>query len=867
MPRRTVGRSRVAFVLLASLVLVVSVVRASPEEALGARFEALRKENTGLTYDALAARLGLKEERATRLSFDPTRVKYFGAVRKAIGLTRDEEELYRKTGVVAVDNDQRTTMAGAYLWIYRNDLPVLVTVDSILNALHRSFDAILVDIEVIQIAPALEKILAATHERLKAEAPRLPAGARASPKDVDLFLCVARNLLAAPAPDRSETVRLLGAATAPNCDNPINFATAECKAATAARLARPLATPSVFGQDAAVRDVLTRVARGALERVSLYGGQRDVDWSQFKPRGHYANSPELRRYFEAMMWLGRADLGFHLSAPLPGARAAVDLPRERMDAVVLAQLLRDAGQVDAQKGVDRLFTYLVGPSDNTTPTQIAAALAREGVTGLAPLAARARVDRVIALVPATPPQILSESQWGAKGDAPLPSYFQFFGQRFALDSFVLSKVVFGEIAAGPGAKEIRKMPSGLDVMAALGDDEAVRQLRPELVRYGYAANLFAARTLVGEQARPAWDATAYGVWLDTLGTLARGPGKGAVPEVMRSPAWRRKELQTALSSWAELRHDTILYVKQSYGSRIICEYPAGYVEPYPEVFARLAFFVEELGRRLEKESAWTPVMKKFLETFASHARQLQRLAEKELASQPFSAEEQQFLKDTIHLKTENHGCGGPTRTFTGWYPSLIYRGAPDAWEPTVADVHTDLDSGVLEEGVGDVDLLVVAVDNGRDRAAYVGPTSSYYELTSAERLTDDAWRERIKTGKLPPRPAWVAAFQPGAKARAMEMPPEVRAPTPELSLSDFFSGMKAVVPGVERCVAEHHLEGSLEVLVGIGLSGRVKRVSITSGPSVGTPGGACVMKAVSQARFPPALQETTLPYSISSVGQ
>ena len=110
------------------------------------------------------------------------------------------------------------------------------------------------------------------------------------------------------------------------------------------------------------------------------------------------------------------------------------------------------------------------------------------------------------------------------------------------------------------------MPSGLDVMAALGNDEAVALLAPELERYQYSANLLAARTLLQEQPRAAWDATAYNVWLDALSQLARPPAAGAVPEVMRSRGWRRKQLQTQLASWAELRHDTILYVKQSYTS-------------------------------------------------------------------------------------------------------------------------------------------------------------------------------------------------------------------------------------------------------------------------------------------------------------
>jgi hypothetical protein len=37
---------------------------------------------------------------------------------------------------------------------------------------------------------------------------------------------------------------------------------------------------------------------------------------------------------------------------------------------------------------------------------------------------------------------------------------------------------------------------------------------------------------------------------------------------------------------------------------------------------------------------------------------------------------------------------------------------------------------VLEVGTGDAKLLAVALDNGADRAAYVGPASSFSELAS-----------------------------------------------------------------------------------------------------------------------------------------
>jgi hypothetical protein len=48
-----------------------------------------------------------------------------------------------------------------------------------------------------------------------------------------------------------------------------------------------------------------------------------------------------------------------------------------------------------------------------------------------------------------------------------------------------------------------------------------------------------------------------------------------------------KTLNTQLSSWTHLRHDTILYAKQS--STVVngCTYPAGYIEPRVEFWRRL----------------------------------------------------------------------------------------------------------------------------------------------------------------------------------------------------------------------------------------------------------------------------------------
>ncbi len=531
-----------------------------------------------------------------------------------------------------------------------------------------------------------------------------------------------------------------------------------------------LRVSSLFQQDDAVRAVLDAIRTLRPAKVPALYGRSDVtiDWSQFMPRGHYTKSPMLRGYFRALMWLGRVDLGFTLVPP-DGAFGSFDVARERRDALLLARLMEEAKVSEALSALDGAIAFLVGVSDDVRPVDLAAAMKEARLERPADLDDPVKLEAAVAAAGrARGQRIRSQVGWrppGTGAERPLPLVVQLFGQRFVIDSFVLSKVVFDSITYEHTLQE-RTMPSGLDVMASLGNDEAVALLEPELTRWKYGANLLAARRVVEDRAPGAWNATLYDTWLSALTKLDDIPA-GEFPEVMRGRAWQRKQLETQLASWAELRHDTILYAKQSYTMGIMCEYPEGYVEPYPELFGRLAFFAEEAGRRLSTPELAGPAAQAFLLEFARIMRRLEAMAGTELAGKPFSAEDRQFIKAAIEVKTEPGGCGPPRVIYTGWYPKLLYQGSPADWVPTIADVHTDPNSGVLEEGTGDVDFLVVAVDNQGDRAVYVGPVYSYYEFTSRQRLTDEDWRQRIRAGQAGAHPVWSSAWRAAPVARKL----------------------------------------------------------------------------------------------------
>ena len=734
-----------------------------------ARFDRYRRELQDLDWAGLVKHLGPQSATAPGPGFDPTKAKFFDLVAKALRMTPAERALLVKGGVVSIDDGEHYSMGSAYDAIYARDLPVLVTTDSILHALHRSYDGVLENLEGNLFTDTIASVLGETHARLAAMAKEMGEGAaapvREGLRDVDLYLTVARNLLAGAAADPDEV------------------------AAVKQRGGPPpyVVVPSLFGQDGEARALLAHVGALALAEIPWRGfGRRAIDFSQFRPRGHYAVTVELRRYFRAMMWLGRPDVGFVVGRPGDAGHPATE--REVRAAAMLSLALQQAKAARRLAGMSSMIDFLVDASDDGTILEMVGALERADIATTADASDPERLARLGSAIRAglvDRGRILGQVS-EKDGDGPPPLIVQLFGQRFGVDSFVLSKVVFKEISFR-GDHPKRMMPAALDVMAALGNDEAVALLKPEIERWGYAANLAAARRIVTEQSQQERDASLYGIWLDALATLHQAPANVVgFPRAMRTEGWRRKQLQAQLASWAELRHDTILYLKQSYSGRA-CSYPSGYVEPYPAFFTRLAELADATAHHLgavdlsfaapkrqqsvEQSRTWQVA---FFARFAGHMRTLAQLARKELSAQPFTKEDVKFLKGLLRRRW---GCGGPP-IYDGWYTELFYGGEPLKRKPTIADVHTDPNSrSVLEVGVGDAKLLVVAVDNRGDKAVYVGPAYSYYEHTApmGARMTDSEWQARLdgtSDGLAPPeRPAWTAAFQAPASLRPLEAPP------------------------------------------------------------------------------------------------
>jgi hypothetical protein len=488
--------------------------------------------------------------------------------------------------------------------------------------------------------------------------------------------------------------------------------------------------------------------------VSLFGVRRDEDFSQFEPRGHYADSVELGRYFKSMMWLGRVDLRL-IETKMDGTQVFY---RSQFDAAVALRQLMSSAEFTLWGQIDDTIGAFVGEHDSMTPRDmdgLMQALKVNSLSDSASLSDQQIIDEI------------ANGGWGRqriasriiiKGDPsaptlPLDRSFLLFGQRYTVDSHVFTNVTYDRV-------EKRLMPKPLDVAyAALGNNSALELLSDEFANTSYVHGLAQSRVLVDAHEADYWEGSIYTRWLGALRTLSP-KDDSAQPSVTRTAAWQARMLSSQLGSWAELRHDTILYVKQSYSAGISCEFPDAYVDPYPEFYAKLVGLADAVGTAIQGLPSSTGSLQATTQSWVSNfktvAGNLQRMAEDQVTGNAHSQELIAFINDAVKWD-EQSMCGGVTRSnLSGWYLKLFlnqYAGLE--YDPTVADVHTQPtdeagnDVGrILHVGTGEPRLMVVTVETCQGPRAYAGLAFSYGErITDGwSRLNDTEWAAEIAKG-------------------------------------------------------------------------------------------------------------------------
>jgi hypothetical protein len=671
------------------------------------------------TYNEIAARLPQTFSGGDySLPLDLSQVQNMAAVE----LTELQRALLAQNGFVVTE-----PVPGQYREFYQiyeggrySQMPMFITTDSVFHVYHLLFDKMLRDLEtehfIVDLKSLTGAMLTATYQQYQ----NLSGTALEEPalRNVAYF-AVAAQLLGLPNPVPAEVTDLVSAELA-------------------------LIT-------AASGEVVSPI----WDRPDLPPDQKLIEvYGQYTPRGHYTRSEDLKMYFKAMMWYGR--LTFRLNDDFETRRA-----------LLLTQAVRSASAADGTPAVtlwENIYeptVFIVGKADDLGYLEYGAL--SDQIFGQNPDLGKFADETLFAQFKQAseslpPPQINSMWVWIWQDQEQVTKGFRFMGQRFTLDSYVFGQVIWRKVGT---LLVPRGLPKALDFFAAMGSDEAYNILKSmgEDQYVNYDTQTTKVRTEVAALGIDSWTQNVYWSWLYTFQPLIEPKGS-AYPAFMQTQAWTRKDLQTALGSWTELKHDTILYAKQVMaemgGGGEDISPPHGYVEPNPEAYARLLALTQMTYDGLQSRSLMSDLIRGNLENLISELTFLKDISERELAGEAITDDEYWHIQY----------WGGILEQFTLAAADTTgnqSRDLSDQKAALIADVATGLDSegnlAALEEGVGQPTIIYVVLP-GTPRRMAMGAVYSYYEFTvgSSNRMTDEAWQAKVEAGTNPPQPDWTQMF-------------------------------------------------------------------------------------------------------------
>jgi hypothetical protein len=193
-----------------------------------------------------------------------------------------------------------------------------------------------------------------------------------------------------------------------------------------------------------------------------------------------------------------------------------------------------------------------------------------------------------------------------------------------------------------------------------------------------------------------------------------------------------------------------------------CEYPDGYIDPYPAFYARMESMAVQgkaMVAALPPEPPPDPGLVPFFDAMAATMAQLRHIAERERANQPLEAADLDFLNHMVSLDGKTVGCTTVYEA-SGWYGHLYFdRSHALEHEPVIVDVHTQatdhdgFSAGrVLHVATAMPRMMVVSVahDGGQHTQTYRGVVSTYQETITDRfrRITDAEWLAEL--GQQPP---------------------------------------------------------------------------------------------------------------------
>ena len=501
----------------------------------------------------------------------------------------------------------------------------------------------------------------------------------------------------------------------------------------------------------AVQNDYSLVMNAMPGKEAIFG--EDEDFTQYKPRGHYTKNKLLETYFRATMWYG------HLHFTITKPRENEPTPEEILQKEAVITLIVDTIQKDGDLYIkwSNLFnpiTSLIGMSDDLSFDDICPLWKDQNITDYSEWASNR--DNIVAFMSLCneklrPPAISGQSVFQMysevdeeSGLPSVPMGWRLFGQRFTYDSLVHEKV-------SPPRFMPRDIVRGLDIMKAFGSKtaDALLEKTDYATMPGLKEILDSFEVSFAEYDSDFWNKTYYNQVLYQVKTQATFE-QGAGFYFTESPAWNIKSQLAAHGTWAELRHDTILYVKQVAAERAgdgdfeptyrtePLPKPVHYIEPNLPFWEGSIASVANLMTIYEQYDLLDDETKYVLENLSALYKRILMIVRLEAENQPVSYNDIEWIPTIISSLNRLimiHTNGGYSEDNDQLKMACI------------ADVYTNNELKVcLEVGVANpVRLYVPLNDSQGGKRIAIGYGFSYVEFTHdmTDRMTDEQWKDIV----------------------------------------------------------------------------------------------------------------------------
>jgi len=683
-------------------------------------------------------------------------------------LSDTAKKMLKDQSFVAVDWGREDDFVEAYDDLRSSEIPIFVTSDSVLHLYHIQFDETLKEIEEKEFYDDIWQISSTLNKRMQ-----------------DIYQEVGTEELKQAANTNQAYFSIVLKLLEPKT-NSANDQTDQSTKFTTEDFAKYVYTTPSYLTDKVDQELALIEAHQGYEASPNFDYKED--YSQYVARGHYTRSEKLKNYFKAFMYLGR--MSFFLNGGEKGIVSEEVARKQTIQATMIAtELQNNPDLFEKWQRIYQITSFYVGVSDDLSPVDYTEAINKFFASKfnyndlkeeqLKSLKNELNLKESPAItggagqcsVVVDPNAGIIKNQEKCTDQA---KGMRFMGQRFIPDSYIMEHLTLTNEKIGEylgknpsftteypaGDIGIKGFPRGLEVFAIFGSERAKEIIKQEGDdNYkNYEESFVELKSEVDQFTTEQWQQNAYWSWIYSLKSLTKKYDE-TYPKFMRSLAWQDKQANAFLASWAELRHDTILYAKQGYtdvvgmsSSVVIApkpKPPVGYVEPVPEFYGRLIELTQKTKEMLNQYKVLDEVSEKRLDSLTEIVDRLQKISELELKNQELSEDDYRFIKyfgDEISSAVTSVDVTGLQTTL-------------------VADVHTysdGLNNLALEEGVGYLKKLIVSYElpDGRTLVG-AGPILSYYEFKQPmnNRLTDEAWRKMLLSKEVPQQPVWTQSFK------------------------------------------------------------------------------------------------------------